>query len=147
MIGRPSPGLGGHLPARGPGRWLRPVAYGLVLVAALAWILPHHGVPVQAAMHAALASALASIVLTALNIRGIKAASLLQSSVIIFLVVMACALVGLSLFEGDMNAFYEEGAQYQLSQTGRQFIAGLLTHANEIAAAEGDMIVREVSGR
>ena len=34
MIGRPSPGLGGHLPARGPGRWLRPVAYGLVLVAA-----------------------------------------------------------------------------------------------------------------
>ena len=40
---------------------------GLVLVAALAWILPHHGVPVQAAMHAALASALASIVLTALS--------------------------------------------------------------------------------
>ena len=38
-----------------------------------------------------------------LNIRGIKAASLLQSSVIIFLVVMACALVGLSLFEGDTS--------------------------------------------
>lgn len=34
MIGRPSPGLGGNLPARGPGRWLRPVAYALVLVAA-----------------------------------------------------------------------------------------------------------------
>lgn len=38
---------------------------GLVLVAALLWILPRHGVPVEAAMHAALASALASIVLTA----------------------------------------------------------------------------------
>lgn len=38
-----------------------------------------------------------------LNIRGIKAASLLQSSMIIFLVVMACALVGLSLFEGDTS--------------------------------------------
>ncbi len=38
---------------------------GLVLVAALAWILPMHGIPKEAAMHAALASSLASIVLTA----------------------------------------------------------------------------------
>ena len=38
---------------------------GLVLVAALAWLLPLHGVPKEAAMHAALASSLASIVLTA----------------------------------------------------------------------------------
>ncbi len=38
---------------------------GLVLVAALAWILPMHGIPKDAAMHAALASSLASIVLTA----------------------------------------------------------------------------------
>ena len=38
---------------------------GLVLVGALAWILPLHGVPKDAAMHAALASSLASIVLTA----------------------------------------------------------------------------------
>jgi uncharacterized membrane protein YfcA len=38
---------------------------GLVLVAALAWILPMHGIPQDAAMHAALASSLASIVLTA----------------------------------------------------------------------------------
>jgi uncharacterized membrane protein YfcA len=38
---------------------------GLVLVAALAWILPLHGIPKEAAMHAALASSLASIVLTA----------------------------------------------------------------------------------
>ncbi len=38
---------------------------GLVLVAALAWLLPLFGVPAEAAMHAALASSLASIVLTA----------------------------------------------------------------------------------
>ncbi len=41
------------------------VGGGLVLVAALAWLLPTVGVPVEAAMHAALASSLASIVLTA----------------------------------------------------------------------------------
>ena len=29
-----------------------------------------------------------------------------------------------SLFEGDRNAFFEAGAEYQLSKTGRQFIAG-----------------------
>lgn len=38
---------------------------GLVLVGALAWLLPLQGVPAEAAMHAALASSLASIVLTA----------------------------------------------------------------------------------
>lgn len=38
---------------------------GLVLVGALAWLLPTQGVPAEAAMHAALASSLASIVLTA----------------------------------------------------------------------------------
>lgn len=38
---------------------------GLVLVAALAWLLPQQGVPAEAAMHAALASSMASIVLTA----------------------------------------------------------------------------------
>ena len=41
------------------------VGGGLVLVAALAWMLPSVGVPTEAAMHAALASSLASIVLTA----------------------------------------------------------------------------------
>jgi uncharacterized membrane protein YfcA len=41
------------------------VGGGLVLVAALAWLLPSVGVPQEAAMHAALASSLASIVLTA----------------------------------------------------------------------------------
>ncbi len=34
-----------------------------------------------------------------------------------------------SLFEGDRNAFFEAGAEYQLSKTGRQFIAGVLHHA------------------
>ncbi len=41
------------------------VGGGLVLVAALAWLLPLHGIPREAAMHAALASTMASIVLTA----------------------------------------------------------------------------------
>ncbi|MFD0740295.1 sulfite exporter TauE/SafE family protein [Lysobacter koreensis] len=41
------------------------VGGGLVLVAALAWLLPSLGIPAEAAMHAALASSLASIVLTA----------------------------------------------------------------------------------
>ena len=39
----------------------------------------------------------------------------------------------LSLFEGDQNAFYEAGSEYQLSRTGRQFIAGVLRHAPEIS--------------
>ncbi len=46
----------------------------------------------------------------------------------------------LSLFEGDMNAFYEEGAQYQLSKVGRHFIAGLLRHANEISAVTNQFV-------
>lgn len=40
----------------------------------------------------------------------------------------------LSLFEGDRNAFSDPGGEYQLSATARHFIAGLLTHAREIAA-------------
>ncbi|MGL5809145.1 MAG: type I glutamate--ammonia ligase [Nocardioides sp.] len=39
-----------------------------------------------------------------------------------------------SLFEGDQNAFFEGGAEYQLSKTGRAFIAGVLHHASEITA-------------
>ena len=46
----------------------------------------------------------------------------------------------MSLFEGDVNAFYEEGGQYQLSKTGRQFIAGLLRHAGEIAAVTNQFV-------
>jgi glutamine synthetase len=40
----------------------------------------------------------------------------------------------LSLFEGDRNAFYEAGAEYQLSKVARSFIAGMLRHAPEITA-------------
>ncbi|KFL36481.1 sulfite exporter TauE/SafE family protein [Arenimonas donghaensis] len=40
---------------------------GLVLVAALVWLLPGQGVPAEHAVHAALATALASIVLTGLS--------------------------------------------------------------------------------
>ena len=43
------------------------VGGGLVLVAALVWLLPLHGVPPEAVVHAALATSLASIVLTALS--------------------------------------------------------------------------------
>jgi glutamine synthetase len=39
-----------------------------------------------------------------------------------------------SLFEGDENAFHDPAANYQLSQTGRRFVAGLLRHAREISA-------------
>jgi len=40
---------------------------GLVLVAALVWLLPTQGIPAQEAVHVALATALASIVLTGLS--------------------------------------------------------------------------------
>lgn len=43
------------------------VGGGLVLVAALVWVLPTQGVPAAAAMHAALATSLASIVVTGLS--------------------------------------------------------------------------------
>ncbi|MFT4235866.1 MAG: glutamine synthetase family protein [Microbacterium sp.] len=46
----------------------------------------------------------------------------------------------MSLFEGDVNAFFEEGAQYQLSQVGRQFIAGLLRHAGEISLVTNQFV-------
>ena len=45
-----------------------------------------------------------------------------------------------SLFEGDTNAFYEAGAEYQLSKTGRQFIAGVLKHAAEIAVVTNQWV-------
>ncbi|GAA3625529.1 type I glutamate--ammonia ligase [Kineosporia mesophila] len=45
-----------------------------------------------------------------------------------------------SLFEGDQNAFHEAGAEYQLSKIGRQFIAGLLTHAAEITAVTNQWV-------
>ena len=39
-----------------------------------------------------------------------------------------------SLFSGEENAFYEEGAPHQLSAVGRAFIAGILKHAREFTA-------------
>ena len=39
-----------------------------------------------------------------------------------------------SLFSGEENAFYEEGADHQLSAVGRSFIAGVLKHAREFTA-------------
>ncbi|HZO66451.1 MAG: glutamine synthetase family protein [Kribbellaceae bacterium] len=45
-----------------------------------------------------------------------------------------------SLFEGDRNAFFEAGAQYQLSKTGRAFIGGVLRHAAEITAVTNQWV-------
>jgi glutamine synthetase len=45
-----------------------------------------------------------------------------------------------SLFEGDRNAFFEAGAEYQLSKTGRQFIAGVLRHASEITCVTNQWV-------
>ena len=46
----------------------------------------------------------------------------------------------MSLFEGDRNAFYEPGAEFQLSKVGRAFIAGLLRHAAEITAVTNQWV-------
>jgi glutamine synthetase len=45
-----------------------------------------------------------------------------------------------SLFEGDRNAFFEGGAEYQLSKTARQFIAGILKHADEISVVTNQWV-------
>ncbi|RLV49089.1 glutamine synthetase [Nocardioides mangrovicus] len=45
-----------------------------------------------------------------------------------------------SLFEGENNAFFEAGAEYQLSQTARHFIAGILVHAAEISAVTNQWV-------
>jgi glutamine synthetase len=45
-----------------------------------------------------------------------------------------------SLFEGDENAFYEAGSEYQLSKTGRRFIAGVLAHAAEISVVTNQWV-------
>ncbi len=39
-----------------------------------------------------------------------------------------------SLFEGDTNAFYDAAGEFNLSSTGRHFVAGLLHHAAEMSA-------------
>ncbi|NNG34696.1 type I glutamate--ammonia ligase [Nakamurella aerolata] len=39
-----------------------------------------------------------------------------------------------SLFEGESNAFYDADDEYQMSATGKAFLAGVLRHAPEITA-------------
>ncbi|MFB9909078.1 glutamine synthetase family protein [Allokutzneria oryzae] len=45
-----------------------------------------------------------------------------------------------SLFEGDRNAFYDSEDPYELSQTGKAFVAGLLKHAREISAVTNQWV-------
>ncbi len=45
-----------------------------------------------------------------------------------------------SLFEGDTNAFFEAGSEYQLSKTARHFIAGILRHASEITCVTNQWV-------
>jgi glutamine synthetase len=46
----------------------------------------------------------------------------------------------LSLFKDDHNAFHEEGAEFSMSQLGRQFMAGLMVHAREITAVTNQLV-------
>jgi len=46
----------------------------------------------------------------------------------------------MSLFDGDTNAFFEAGADYQLSAAARQFIAGILHHGAEITAVTNQWV-------
>lgn len=48
--------------------------------------------------------------------------------------------VHLSLFEGDRNAFHDASDEFNLSKTGRAFIAGLLRHAREITAVTNQWV-------
>jgi glutamine synthetase len=45
-----------------------------------------------------------------------------------------------SLFKGEENAFYDSRAELNLSQTGRQFVAGILKHASEITAVTNQWV-------
>ncbi|WP_299955464.1 glutamine synthetase family protein [uncultured Modestobacter sp.] len=45
-----------------------------------------------------------------------------------------------SLFEGDRNAFSDPADPMRLSTTGKQFIAGLLTHAREMTAVTNQTV-------
>ncbi|CAB4546348.1 MAG: type I glutamate--ammonia ligase [Actinobacteria bacterium] len=45
-----------------------------------------------------------------------------------------------SLFQGDKNAFFDAGAQYHLSNTARQFMAGVLRHAPEITLVTNQFV-------
>lgn len=45
-----------------------------------------------------------------------------------------------SLFKGDVNAFFNSEDEYNLSDTGKQYIAGLLKHAPEITSITNQWI-------
>ena len=48
--------------------------------------------------------------------------------------------IHLSLFNGDTNVFHDSNDLYGLSETGRQFTAGVLRHAREISAVTNQLI-------
>ncbi len=48
--------------------------------------------------------------------------------------------VHLSLFRGDRNAFHDPDPATPLSETGRQFLAGVLAHARELAAVTNQWV-------
>ena len=45
-----------------------------------------------------------------------------------------------SLFEGDRNAFHDPDDPYELSETGKAFVAGVLRHAKEITAVTNQWV-------
>lgn len=45
-----------------------------------------------------------------------------------------------SLFKGEGNAFYDASAELNLSEVGRQFVAGILKHASEITAVTNQWV-------
>jgi glutamine synthetase len=45
-----------------------------------------------------------------------------------------------SLFAGEKNAFYDSTAELNLSEIGRQFVAGILKHASEITAVTNQWV-------
>ena len=45
-----------------------------------------------------------------------------------------------SLFRGGTNVFFDEGGEYQLSDVGRGFLAGLLHHCREIVAVTNQWV-------
>ncbi|MDR0487917.1 MAG: glutamine synthetase family protein [Propionibacteriaceae bacterium] len=46
----------------------------------------------------------------------------------------------LSLFDGDVNAFYDATDEHNLSPVGKQFVAGLLAHSAEITAVTNQWV-------
>jgi glutamine synthetase len=45
-----------------------------------------------------------------------------------------------SLFEGDRNAFHDPNDPFELSETGKAFVAGVLRHAREISAVTNQWV-------